>query len=110
MATLDVNSLFNSMITAAKKSLQGSAATLTQLASNSFKGLAQTLVDIQEMQSSHEITAYQADLLVDMGKNTLRTVMLTEEGLALLAVQNAINAALDAVRTSVNKAIGFTLL
>ena len=40
----------------------------------------------------------------------MQTVLLTIEGLGIVAVQNAINAALSVVKDTVNTAIGFTLL
>jgi hypothetical protein len=45
-----------------------------------------------------------------MQKNSALAVMLTVEGLGLLTVESAINAALGAVRDSVNTAVGFALL
>ena len=40
----------------------------------------------------------------------MQTVLLTIEGLGIVAVQNAINSALDVVKDTVNKAIGFGLI
>jgi hypothetical protein len=45
-----------------------------------------------------------------MQKNALKTVLLSEKGLGLLAAEAAINSILDAVRTAVNTALGFALV
>ena len=47
---------------------------------------------------------------MEIQKNASRTVLLTIEGLGLLAVEAAINAALNVVKDAVNTGIGFTLL
>jgi hypothetical protein len=110
MAQLDFNSLLNSMIDAAKGSLQENWPAISALATTSLKTLAHNLVDIEEMKIEKTITPEQASLLVDMQKNSLKIVLLSEEGLGLLAAEAAINAVLDAVRTAVNTALGFILI
>lgn len=74
------------------------------------KKLAQTLIMIEALKASGKINEEQAALHLEMQKNATRTVLLTFEGLGLLIVEAAINAALDVVKDSVNKAIGFSLL
>lgn len=74
------------------------------------KKLAQTLVMIEALKVSGKINKEQAALHLEIQKNATRTVLLTIEGLGLLAVEAAINAALNVVKDAVNTAIGFTLL
>jgi hypothetical protein len=57
-----------------------------------------------------EINQQQAGLLLDMQTSASRNVLLTLQGLALLAVEEAINAALAVVKTAVNAATGFELI
>jgi hypothetical protein len=45
-----------------------------------------------------------------MQTSASRNVLLTLQGLALLAVEEAINAALDVVKTAVNTALRFPLI
>jgi hypothetical protein len=45
-----------------------------------------------------------------MQKLASQNVLLTLQGLSLLAVEAAINAALGVIKTAVNTAIGFALL
>ena len=110
MAQLNFNSLLNNMLSAAKSSLAGNWPAISNLATTSLKTLAHNLVDIELMNIDGTITPAQANLLIDMQKNTLQTVLLSEEGLGLLAAEAAINAVLDAVRTAVNTALHFPLI
>ena len=52
----------------------------------------------------------EARLLLEMQQNPAKAVLMTVEGLGLLAAEAAINAAINAVRTTVNKALGFALI
>lgn len=110
MSALDINGLLNDMVTSAKTSLGDSWPEIDSLAVTSFRTLAQTFIDIEVMQDDGTITIEKAELLIDMQKNTVQTVLLSEEGIGLLAVQNAINAALNAISAEVDKAIGFSIL
>ncbi len=110
MPTLDVKTLLNQMVEAAKTSLKDKWPAIRDLATSSFKNLAQTVVDIEEMQLRGTITHEQAQLLLNMQKNNLKIALLTEEGLGLLAVEAAINAVLDGIKNTVNTAIGFAIL
>lgn len=72
--------------------------------------MAQTLAQIAEMKATHKINEQQAEALLDMQRHASQTVLLAVEGIGLVAAQNAINAALDAVKLIVNKAAGFALI
>jgi hypothetical protein len=72
--------------------------------------LAQTLVMIEKLKASGKITKRQAEILLDMQKQTSQVVLLTIEGLSLLAAEAAINAAIKSIRDTVNDAIGWKLI
>ena len=110
MPHLNFNSLLNDMIKAAKGSLQNNWPAISALATTSLRTIAHNFIDIEQMHVDGTITPEQANLLVDMQLNALRTVLLSEKGLGLLAAEAAINAVLDAVRTAVNAALGFVLI
>lgn len=110
MADFDVETLLNHMLEAVKKSLEKNWPQVRDLATSEFRKFAQNLEDIKSMKKKHSITKQQALLQLDIQKNSIKTVLLTEEGLGLIAVEAAINAALDAVRATVNKVIGWALL
>jgi hypothetical protein len=107
---LDVDDLLNKMVNASKESLGDNWPAISNLATSSLKSLAQNIVSIEEMKVANTISLAQAQLLLEMQKNTARTVLLTEEGLGLLAAQAAINAAIDVVKVAVNTATGWGLL
>ena len=110
MADIDTQGLVNDMLEAAKKSLEKKWPQVRDLATSEFRKFAQNIEDIKAMKKKRSITKQQALLQLDIQKNSIKTVLLTEEGLGLLAVEAAINAALDAVSATVNKAIGWALL
>ena len=110
MAHLNFNSLVNDMIKAVKDSLQNNWPAISALATTSLRTIAHNFIDIEQMHIAGTVSPEQANLLVDMQINALRTVLLSEKGLGLLAAEAAINSALDAVRTAVNVALGFALI
>ncbi|HEY1872126.1 MAG TPA: hypothetical protein VGG71_13785 [Chitinophagaceae bacterium] len=110
MGQLNFNSLLKSMVEAAKDSLGDNWPAISSLAVVSLKTLAHNFTDIEQLSLDGTITPQQASLLLDMQKNALKTVLLSEKGLGLLAAEEAINAVLDAIRTTVNTAIGFALV
>ena len=110
MAALDFESLVKQMTGAAGDVLKEKWPDARAFAKIEFQKIAHTIVGIGEMLAAKQINTDQAELLLDMQKNASRSVMLAIEGLGILAVEEAINAALDAVKTVVNKAIGFALI
>jgi hypothetical protein len=74
------------------------------------KKLADSLAQIVKLRATGQINEDECYLLLEMQKNTARTVLLALKGMALLLVEQAINAALQAVRDVVNGAIGFAFL
>jgi hypothetical protein len=98
------------MLSAALPILKQGAADVESFAQTEFTKIAQTIVSIGEQVASGQINQQQAVLLLDMQTSASRNVLLTLEGLALLAVEEAINAALNAVKTAVNTALRFTLI
>jgi hypothetical protein len=107
---LDVATLLESMLAAAEGPLKAGWATAEPFAKTQFTNIAQQIVDIEAQLATGQITPAQAPLLLDMQKQAAQAALLTVEGIGLLAVQNAINAALAAVATAVNTALGFALI
>jgi predicted ATP-grasp superfamily ATP-dependent carboligase len=110
MNKLDFSKLLGEMLGAAKNKLADKWPAVEGIATTSFKTLAQTLVDIEDMTLKGTITGEQAALLLDMQKNTAKMVLLSVEIVGIVAAEEAINAALDVVRDVVNTAISFPLL
>jgi hypothetical protein len=107
---LNIESLVQTM-TAAIEPVLGAAWKEAQgYARTEAAKLAQTLVQIETARLDGKMTDDQARILIDMQKNATRSVLITLEAIGLLTAQNAINAALSAIRAPVNAALGFLLL
>ncbi|MCI0363014.1 MAG: hypothetical protein L0Y44_04220 [Phycisphaerales bacterium] len=110
MAELNAKHLVAQMLGAAAKVLKKDWKESKSYAEMEFTKLAQTIVMIQTNHALGQLSTTEAKLLLDIQKNAMRSVMLTLEGLGIIAVEKAINAALKVVRDTVNSAVGFVLL
>lgn len=107
---LKVSELVKQMLGAAKSELDDKWPDVRQYAQAEAKKLAGTIVMIEKLKVSGKIQKNQAKILLDMQKNTSRVILLTIEGLSLLAAEAAINAAIKSIRDSVNASIGWKLI
>jgi hypothetical protein len=57
-----------------------------------------------------QITEEQAAALSRLYQRSMKMVLTALEGITLAMAEKAINAAIDAIRTAVNTAIGWTIL
>lgn len=105
---MDANDLTDQMLAAAK----GLAGTIwSQMQSYALPELQKIAVQIVAIAENHaDYTVAGAKALLDMQVKASIGVIVAMTTLTLLAVQDAINAILDAVRGFVNGAIGFALL
>jgi len=110
MAKLDYQQVLTVMVTAAEGVLKEKWPAVKNYGQAEFEKLAKTLVQIETLRVAHKISDAEASALLEMQKNTARAVMLALEGMSLLLVEQAINAALAAVKDMVNTALGITLL
>jgi hypothetical protein len=107
---LDIGSLASQMLAAALPILKKDAQDAESFAKTEFTKIAQTVASIAEQLAAGQINQQQAGLLLDMQKSASRNVLLCLQGLSLLAVEAAINAALGVIKTAVNTAVGFALI
>jgi hypothetical protein len=107
---LDVGALAKAMLGAAKGKLKKQWPVIKEYAAAEAKKTAETLALIERLRLTGEISPKEAKLLLGMQQNSAKAVLMTVEGLGLLAAESAINAAIGAVRTTVNKAVGFALI
>lgn len=110
MTSIHFPELIQDMLQAAKTSLTSHWKEAAPYAEKEMHAFAENIKLIAKLKLEGKISFEQARLHVDIQKNAMRIVLLTIEGLGILAVEAAINAAIDAARTTVNKAIGWTLL
>jgi hypothetical protein len=107
---LDAKDLLGPMLNAIKPVLSKYWGDVKDFAETEAEKMAKTLATITELRVAGKINDQQAQALLDMQKHSMQAVFLAVEGIGLIAAQNAINAALGAVKDMVNKAIGFALL
>lgn len=110
MPQIDVEKLVKQMMSAALGVLKKKGPAVGKYAAVEFRKLGETLMNIQKMKRAGEIDKEEARILIEIQKNAMRSVMLTVEGLGVIAVEQAINAALRVVRDAVNSAIGWKLI
>ncbi|MCL9658999.1 hypothetical protein L2088_30315 [Pseudomonas protegens] len=110
MASINIDEIVPLMIAAAKSEFGQKWPTIKDYAEAELEKLARTLVQIETLKLTKQIDEGEAGVLLEMQKNTARAVMLALEGMALILVEAAINAALKAAKKIVNDAIGFILL
>jgi hypothetical protein len=108
--SLKVSDLSKSMLLAFKGSLEESWPEIKDYAKAETKKLAQSIVDIEKMHLAGTIDKDTAKALLDINKNSTKMVLLTVEGIGIIAVEKAINSALKVLKDSVNSALGFVLI
>lgn len=107
---LDLTKLATNMASAAKEVLTESWDDIQPLAEANLFLLAEGITNIEEKYLLGDISEEKAKKLLRMKKNTLEIALLTIEGLSLIAVEQAINAALNIVKDAVNSALNFALI
>ncbi|MCK9372617.1 MAG: hypothetical protein M0P91_05425 [Sulfuricurvum sp.] len=110
MTNIDIQQVFTSMVEAASGVFDKKWPGIKDYAEAEFKKLAITFAQIETLKLSGQISEAEASVLLEMQKNTTRAVMLALEGMSLLLVEEAINAALAVVKDSINTVLGFALI
>ncbi|MCG8612476.1 MAG: hypothetical protein MI864_18315 [Pseudomonadales bacterium] len=108
--SLNASELASKMFEAFSGKLSEKWPDVKDYAEAESKKLAENFVLIEKLTATNEITEEQAKLHHEIQKNATRSVLLTVEGLGLLAVEQAINAAMDVLKETVNGALDFALL
>lgn len=105
-----IGDLVTAMTKAAVGSLGTSAAEVAATAKSEFEKIAQTVQTISAKFATGDLTPAGATILFEMQKTSASSALLELEGMSELAVQNAINAALDIAKDGFNKIVGFSLI
>lgn len=106
---LKTSDIFQPMVQAATHSLGKDWPKVRDYAEPEFKKLAQSMIDILQLVAEEKVNKAQAKALLQIHANTTKMIMLTVEGMGLLAVENAVNAALKVARGIANTALGITV-
>ncbi len=107
---LILSDILDEMSTAVQKVLKSKWKKVKPLAELQLKSIIHNLEQIAELKLQEKITEEQARLHLTIQKESIRTILLSFEGIGIVTAEEAINSALSAVKTIVNKAIGWKIL
>jgi hypothetical protein len=117
MTKLNIAQLIEAMIKAAGEAVNKKWKGLSETwddargyAESEFKKILEAIVFIEKEVSAGRMTKKRAKMHLTMQKNSAEMVLLTIEGIGIIAVEGLINAALGAVKETINKALKFSLL
>lgn len=108
--TLDISDLIPDMLAAAGGVLQDSWSEAKDYAEAEFRKTAETLALIARLYGDGTISEERARLHLEFQKSSTKTVLLTIEGLGVVAAEQAVNAALGVAKDAVNTTLGFVLI
>ena len=107
---MDFSSLLPDMLNAAQVPLAKQWKQAKPYAEAQIRSFIESMERIALLKLEDSITEEEANILINMHKRSMTTVLLTIKGLGLLAIEAAINAALGVARDTINTAIGWKLL
>ncbi|WP_339721576.1 hypothetical protein [uncultured Paraglaciecola sp.] len=108
--SLNLEQLSQAMVNAAKGQVADKWPQIKDYAKQEAKKLAENFVLIEKLKLTQQITEEQAVIMHKMQNNATKAVLLSVQGMTTLMAEQALNAALDAVKETVNTALNFTLL
>ena len=103
---LDINKVASDMLQASASALIKGGEQASEYASHEYAQFIEDIEHVQTMAEQGTITAGEAQALVDQHKMSMQAVLLCVEGLGVIAVQNAINAALKVLNDAIAAALG----
>lgn len=107
---LNIPALVKDMLNAAKPVLNDYWKEVKPYVEKESKSFAQNLAMIAKLKLQGKISREEALLHIQIQRNSFRAVLTAVEGLGILMVEKALNAAISAIRNAVNTAIGWSLL
>lgn len=110
MADLNLEQLKAGMITGFKSVALQAWPTVKDFATFELKLLAQSLIEIQSLAVSGRISKAEARSLIRQHKNATIAVISGIEGMTLLTAEQAVNAAIRAIKQALNTAAGFAIV
>lgn len=110
MAGIDVSELVSDMLNAARGVLGRKWPEAKDYAETAFTRIGEAISFIEMQRALGKMSDEKARIHFNIQKNASKTIMLTLEGLGVVAVEAAINAALKVIKDTVNTALGFVLI
>lgn len=106
----DIDAVVKTMLQAAAGPLQKYWKTAEPVAKDEFTKIAQLVQQIATERTTQTITKEDALDRLEMAKEAAKCALDTQLGLATMAAEDAINAALGSVSSLVNGCIGFAVI
>lgn len=107
---INISEVFKLMIGEVKTVLSEHWKEIRPYAEQEFKAYARNISLMGKLKLKNAITEEQAKYYLDIQKSSIRMVLLTIQGLGIVAVEHAINSAINVVRDIVNKTIGWAII
>ena len=107
---IDTAQLGQDMIAAASGVFNKKWPEIKEYAEDELDDFARVLGRIAVRYAAGKLTEENAKALVRAQVKSMEIVLLAVEGMGIIMVEMAINAAIDVVKTTVNNAIGFALI
>lgn len=108
--SIDVEGIAGQMIGAVRDVVDDRWPTIQNLAADELRDLAQILARIEARKRTGIIGEAEATALFKVHKNATRVVLAGLQGMTLVLAEEAINAALNVIKTAINDAVGFVLI
>ncbi|MEZ5477613.1 MAG: hypothetical protein R3E95_09055 [Thiolinea sp.] len=108
--TLESADLKQEMLASFKLSFAGNWGKTRQYAEQEAQRLNTILAEIHQLVANGETSEANARHLLAIQRYAWHSYWLTVDGMTQAAIENAINAALEQVRSKVNLMLGFALL
>ena len=107
---INFQELLNTMLSASKEVLKKEWKNVGPVAELQIKNIIHNLEQIAILKLSGKISEEQAKLHLTLQRESFKTILLSFEGIGIIIAEKTINAVLNAVKNSFNKAIGWRLL
>jgi transposase len=109
MADFDFDATIKEMGKAALPFLEAGAGKAKEYGKAEAEKMAQTALMLAKGVATGQIDEEEARLVLEVQKNASRSILLTIKGLGIVAVENAVNGAMDVLRSAIEKATGVAL-
>lgn len=108
--SINTEQLTEKMLDAAKGVFEDKWPETKEYAESEVKIFAERFATIARLRASGAISEKRAKSHIEFQKEAWETVLLAVAGLNQLLIEEALNAALDAVKDVVNTTVGFVLI
>jgi L-aminopeptidase/D-esterase-like protein len=106
---LSLDDLTNALLIGAESQLGDALKSMAGFAKEQMKLISLTIIGLESLQKSGQITPEQAKADLAIAKNSVQMALITELGLTKLAAQRVVDDALDAVADLIADVVDITL-